>query len=198
MRGLYGWAGLFCLLGFLLPGPAQSRDQNLTGKFLIATRQLNDRNFSRTVVFICNHDEKGALGLVLNHPMGQLPFSQLLKQFGIEVKEDSKIPVRSGGPVQRNLAVILHTPDVLAGEPLCNTGKGAITATIDMLKLMAQDKGPKWSRIFFGYSGWGAGQLEREIQQKSWDTIPWNEELLFDEDTKGMWEKAKRLLGVEL
>jgi putative transcriptional regulator len=193
-------AGL-CILAaalFLPPAPAPAGGDFLTGHFLIATEALTDPNFTRSVVYICRHDAKGALGLVLNRPMGKLPLAELLKPFGIESADKREIVIGAGGPVQRHIAMILHTTDVMAGEPLCRTEKGAITGTVEMLRAMNEGKGPRRAKVYFGYSGWGAGQLEREMTQKSWQTIPEDAGLLFGEDMDGMWEKAKGQLGVEL
>ncbi len=193
-----GWIGCLLVGLFLLPAGARSEGENLAGQFLIATKNLNDPNFRRTVIYICRHNAEGALGLVLNRPMGKLPFATLLKPFGIESRDKREIPVRAGGPVQRNVAIILHTPEVMAGQALCSTAKGAITATVEMLRAMAEGRGPKRTRVFFGYSGWGAGQLEREMKQKSWETIPEDANFLFNDDADGMWERAKGRLGIDL
>lgn len=191
---------LGCLLVglFLLPAVAQSEGETLAGQFLIATKNLNDPNFRRTVIYICRHDAEGAIGLVLNRPMGKLPFATLLKPFGIESQDKREIPVRAGGPVQRNIAMVLHTPEVMADQALCSTAKGAISASVEMLRAMAEGRGPRRTSVFFGYSGWGAGQLEREMKQKSWETIPEDANFLFNDHADGMWEKAKGRLGIEL
>ncbi len=192
------WLCFLAVGFFFLPALARDDGRFLAGRFLVATDALTDPNFTRSVVYICRHDDKGALGLVLNRPMGKLPFAELLKPFGIESTDKREIVIGAGGPVQRRVAMILHTPDVMAGEPLCRTKQGAITGTIEMLRAMKEGKGPKHTKVYFGYSGWGAGQLEREMKQKSWQTIPEDAKLMFTEDMDGMWEKATGQLGVEL
>jgi len=173
----------------------------LAGQLLIAMPAIGDERFSRSVIFVCAHDETHAMGLVINCPMEALQIPDLLRQFDIGCTPAvAKGQVLLGGPVEPNRGFVLHTHDdqVTDGISLLIEGDLAISTTRDALEsLSGKGPGPRRALLALGYAGWGAGQLEREICENAWLTCPPNEDLLFDLDYHSKWTRALARLGVE-
>jgi putative transcriptional regulator len=180
----------------LVTSPAAAQEPpRLAGQFLVATEALHDPRFARTVVYVVKHDGGGAMGLIVNRPVQDLPLAPLLQAFGRDSHGvTGSVRAHFGGPVeQRRLAFVLHTADYATPftEPVA--GEVAVTpqeGVPDLLDDVARGAGPRKWLFAIGYSGWGPGQLEREIGQGSWIAVPADEALLFDEDAARKWHRA--------
>lgn len=172
---------------------------SLKNQFLIAMPGLDDPNFARTVTYICEHGEHGAMGIVVNRPSDL----QL-----VDVLEHMQIPppaagrgeqiVYLGGPVETERGFVLHTPTEEWDSTLAVTEEISITTSRDVLEAMARGAGPAKSLIALGYAGWGAGQLEDELQHNAWLSGPADLGILFDLPAEQRWEAAARLLGIDV
>jgi putative transcriptional regulator len=171
---------------------------SLTGKCLIAMPSLADSTFARSVIYICAHSPEGAMGLVVNRALDQLTFPDILDQMGIEQMADCEsIRVHFGGPVESARGFVLHSADYALSSTLKVDGTAALTATTDVLRAIAEGAGPRRSLMALGYSGWGAGQLDSEIQENSWLTVDADEEILFSSRLESKWDLAVRRLGID-
>jgi putative transcriptional regulator len=149
------------------------------------------------VIYLCAHSAEGALGLVINRPFRKLTFSDLLEQLDIERAPDAQqFHVLAGGPVEEGRGFVLHTDDYLRDDTLKVERGFALTATVEILKAMARGEGPARSILALGYSGWGPGQLEREITENGWLNVPADEALVFDRELDTKWERALAKLRV--
>ncbi|MBL8702776.1 MAG: YqgE/AlgH family protein [Alphaproteobacteria bacterium] len=163
----------------------------LTGQLLVAMPQMKDARFERTVIYLCAHSKEGALGLVVNRPFKKLTFPALLDQLEIARGPDTRpIRVLAGGPVEEGRGFVLHSDDYVREDTLKVDGGFALTATIEILKALAKGEGPRRSILALGYSGWGPGQLEREITDNGWLNVPADPSLVFDETLDTKWERA--------
>ncbi len=176
----------------------ESRGGFLEGQLLIAMPAMADQRFSRTLIYMCAHSSEGAMGLVVNKLLGAMTFPELLKQLGIETPDSSAdIQVHFGGPVEPGRGFVLHTADYLRDGSLEIGDNIALTATVDILKEIADGGGPQRNLLALGYAGWGPGQLENEIQENAWLNVDPNAELLFGADVDSKWEQAMQKLGVD-
>lgn len=175
-----------------------SASESMAGQLLIAMPQMIDERFERSVIYMCVHNEEGAMGLVINRLMDSLTFADMLSQLSIEPgpwTED--VVVHYGGPVESGRGFVLHTDDYeREGSLHVNEGL-ALTSTVDVLKAISDGNGPRRSMLALGYAGWGAGQLESEIQANGWLHVPADESLLFGENCEDKWSTAIAKLGIE-
>ena len=172
---------------------------SLTGRALIAMPGIGDPRFERAVIYICGHTAAHAYGLVLNRPVDGLTTDSLLQRLGVEAaNEVAPDPVMYGGPVERERGFVLHTADYLNSDSSTLVDDGvALTGTRDILEAMAShNRRPRHAFLALGYSGWGAGQLEQELQQNVWLTCEPDEDLLFGHDYDHKWSMALSRLGV--
>jgi len=170
-----------------------------TNQLLIAMPTLADANFSRTVTLICEHNEHGALGVVVNRPT-EVRLGTLFEHFDI-VTDNEHIAdtlVYAGGPVQLERGFILHAPLGAWDSTLTIEDDVGLTSSLDILAAMAAGEGPARSLVALGYAGWGGGQLEQEIADNAWLTVPGDTILLFDVPAEQRWQAAARKLGVDL
>lgn len=172
---------------------------DLSGKLLIAMPGLGDPRFDRTVIFICAHSEDGAMGLIVNRPLADVQFLDLIEQLGIEVgTAPITMSVRMGGPVERGRGFVLHSRDYSAdGTTLDVTDKIGMTATVEVLEAIAQGQGPKQAMLALGYAGWGPGQLETELQDNGWLTGEATDDILFGAADADKWHAAIQALGFD-
>jgi putative transcriptional regulator len=179
---------------------SQAADETyLTGQLLIAMPQMMDPRFTRTVVYVCAHNENGAMGLVINRLVGAITFPDLLDQLGVASGNASdEIKVHFGGPVESARGFVLHSGDYVQDSSLKVDNSIALTATIDILKDMASGSGPRRSLLALGYAGWGPGQLDNEMQANGWLHATADEELIFDNDLDNKWERAIGKLGIDV
>ena len=170
----------------------------VTGQLLIAMPGMRDERFAKSVIYMCAHSEEGAMGLVLNQRLDSLTFAELISQLELDEKHLSKdVPVHFGGPVESGRGFVLHTSDYQQDATLEVVNGVALTATVDILKAIAQGKGPQKSLLALGYAGWGPGQLDMEIRANGWLQVPSDSELIFDTDVDTKWERAIQRLGID-
>jgi putative transcriptional regulator len=169
---------------------------NLTSHFLIAMPAMQDPNFSRTLTFVCEHNERGALGIVVNRPI-DATLDALFRQVDIalEAGELSRQPVFYGGPVQFDHGFVLHRP-VGAWKSTLAVGDLGLTTSRDILEAMARGEGPHEHLVALGYAGWAPGQLEDEIASNGWLTVQAGAELLFSVPPGARYDAAMHALGV--
>ncbi len=171
----------------------------LTGKLLIAMPNMGDPRFHRAVIFMCSHDENGAMGLVINHEMPGVEFSDLIKQlkFESDITFDTlDLPVMYGGPVETARGFLLHSTDFKRIDTMTVNDYG-ITGTIDALKEIAKGKKPKDLMFILGYAGWDAGQLDEEIQQNAWLVVDPDPSIIFQGGADDKWRRAVNKLGID-
>ncbi|HWE74524.1 MAG TPA: YqgE/AlgH family protein [Stellaceae bacterium] len=168
----------------------------LTGQLLIAMPQMEDKRFSRSVVFMCAHNAEGAMGLIVNKTVEQLSMDELLMQLSIEGDGFNRAPVHFGGPVEAGRGFVLHSTDYTEEATLV-VGDVGLTATMDILRAIGRGAGPHQKFFALGYAGWGPGQLDAEIQANGWLTVPSDNALLFDETNTDKWRRAIGKLGVD-
>ncbi len=184
---------------------------SLTGQLLIAMPQMEDKRFSRSVVFMCAHSNDGAMGLVINKTVEQPSMTELVKQLGIEgpgiesrggdgpgIKGGgfTRGRIHFGGPVEAARGFVLHSADYTEQGTLV-VGNVGLTATMDILRAIARGTGPQRSFFALGYAGWGPGQLDAEIQANGWLTVPSDDDLLFDRGNDDKWRRAIGKLGID-
>lgn len=172
---------------------------SLTNHLLIAMPRLNDPNFAQTVALICEHTDKGALGIVLNKPL-PMKLSDVLSQMKLEPKSEQigEMPVLRGGPVHTDRGFVLHRP----GGEWDHTHKVSdtiqVTTSRDVLAAMARGEGPSDAFIALGYAGWESGQLERELKENAWASMPVDARVVFELPFEERWAGAWRLMGVDV
>ncbi|MGH6990535.1 MAG: YqgE/AlgH family protein [Stellaceae bacterium] len=170
---------------------------SLSGQLLVAMPQMQDPRFAHTVIFMCMHNEGGAMGLVVNKLIDELTMPSLLDQLGIETSRISiETPVYFGGPVEAHHGFVLHSADYVEDCSLVVEGGVALTASIDILRAIALGTGPRHSLLALGYAGWGPGQLDRELQANGWLHVEADENILFRDGNEDKWLKALRKLGI--
>ena len=181
-----------------MPG-SSSPSASLVGRFLVAAPSMPDERFQKSVVFICKHDDDGALGIIVNNKVDDLPLGQVYKQLGIEVPPSAaEKPVLFGGPVETSRGLVLHSADYKREETLLIEGGMALTASLEILKDMAGGAGPKQAWLALGHSGWAPGQLDREMQDNAWLVVDADPTLVFDADFGAKWQRALEKLGGSL
>jgi len=179
-----------------------SLDMKLTGRLLIATPQMGDPRFKDAVIYVCSHDRSGAMGIIINKQViksgGALQLSDMLSNIGIE--GDVKVadtPVLQGGPVDIDRGFVLHTSDYFKTDTSLKLSDTLnLTSTKDILEALVNDEAPEKAMLAVGYSGWGAGQIEEELQHNAWIVADADETLIFDTDLDGKWAKALASLGI--
>ena len=180
-----------------------SHDMKLTGRLLIATPDMGDPRFRSAVIYICSHDRSGAMGIIINKQMvkggGALSLSDMLNNIGIE--GDVKVadtPVLEGGPVDIDRGFVLHSADYFKiDSSLKLSDTLSLTSTKDVLEVLVKNEAPEKAMLAVGYSGWGAGQIERELQDNAWIVADADEALIFDTDLNSKWNKALASLGIK-
>jgi putative transcriptional regulator len=172
---------------------------SLNNHFLIAMPALSDPNFHHTATLICEHNEDGALGIIINRPLG-INLGDILEHMDIKASSESiaSQPVFMGGPVQGDRGFVLHEPLGNWDATLKVTENTGVTSSRDILEAIARGGGPDKSIITLGYAGWGPGQLEEEIAANAWLSGPANSRIVFDVSYEQRWEAAAALIGVDL
>jgi len=178
----------------------QDSDSFLVGKLLIAMPGMQDPRFERSVIFMCAHSGDGAMGLIVNKPVEGLEFEELLHRYDLACgPQTPKIPIVFGGPVELNRGFFLHSADYGSDATThAVTAEFSLTASVDILKAIAQGHGPKRSLLALGYAGWNEGQIESEILENGWIHCDADADLVFATRSDAMWQKAIAKLGVDL
>ncbi len=171
---------------------------NLTQHFLIAMPAMADPNFAHTLTYVCEHNKDGALGIVVNRPT-EMTLSSLFDQIEIPLANADmrKEPVHFGGPVQIDRGFVLHRPLGNWQSTLAITDDLGLTTSKDVLEAMARGEGPRDVLVSLGYAGWSAGQLEQEISQNAWLTVPADPDLMFELPADRRLTAAMKLLGID-
>ncbi|MEZ5692128.1 MAG: YqgE/AlgH family protein [Rickettsiales bacterium] len=171
---------------------------SLAGKFLVASPSLQESCFTRAVIYMCVHDESGAMGIIVNYPIENIKIDDIMEQVGLKTDKNYGLPVHFGGPVESNRGFIVHSdkPDI-AGIIAKYDGI-AVSSNIDILQNIIDDKGPDKCLISLGYAGWTAGQLESEMESGSWIVVSATQNLLFDTENEMKWELAIASLGFDV
>ena len=181
-------------------GPTSPID--LTNQFLIAMPSMRDDHFAGTVVYLCEHNERGALGLVINRPT-DIALTKLFEKVDLKLARDdlNEAPVFYGGPVQTERGFVLHERLDEEGGHYASTlkidGGLEMTTSRDVLEALSHGAGPRKVFVALGYSGWSAGQLEEEIGRNGWLTVAAQPELIFDTPVEQRYDQALSLLGVD-
>src|SRR3954471_3649568 len=179
----------------------------LDGQMLIAMPAMGDERFARSLIYVCAHSSEGAMGIVVNQPAANIKFPDLLVQLDvIPAAELIQLPRKAGtvkvlkvGPVETGRGFVLHSADFFIENSTLPIDNGiCLTATLDILKGIAQGSGPQSAVLALGYAGWAPGQLETEITENGWLNCDADKELIFGADTEKKYEKAMRKLGVDL
>jgi putative transcriptional regulator len=171
----------------------------LTNQFLIAMPRMDDPNFAQTVTLVCEHSERGALGIVVNRTL-PMTLGDVFEQLGLESSK-SKVneqPVLRGGPVQTERGFVLHSPSGKWESSLPFSERMHLTTSRDILDALAAGDGPESAVIALGYAGWEAGQLDEEMARNAWLTVDADERLIFETPVDERWQAAARLLGINL
>lgn len=182
-----------------MPTSSKKPLNSLTGQFLIAMPQMPDPRFEKSVIYICVHNAEGAMGLVVNKLFEGISFTSLLNQLDIEVTQPAReLTVHFGGPVESGRGFVLHSADYNREGSVPVSDGVVLTATVDILRAVAEGQGPQDAILALGYAGWGPGQLDQEMQQNGWLHAPADNRILFDTDQERKWERALASLGINL
>lgn len=171
---------------------------DLTGQILVSMPNMMDERFHKTVIYMCAHSTEGSMGVIINKKIDHENYPNLLEQLGIDKPlNNKKIFVRYGGPVETGRGLVLHTDDVIQ-EGSLHIDKGIVlTSTAEIFNDIAKGEGPRISILAIGYAGWEAGQLEYEIKQNSWMTVPVESSFVFDEQVSNKWKEAYKIIGID-
>ena len=178
----------------------------LEGQCLIAMPQMGDTRFDRAVVFLCAHSAEGAMGIIVNKPAKNISFVDLLTQLNVIDPDNAirlpdsarRVAVHNGGPVETGRGFVLHTADFMLKEATLVTGKDVcLTATVEILRAIANGSGPSQALLALGYAGWAPGQLEHEITNNGWLHCSADHDLLFDPNLDDKYERAIGKLGFD-
>lgn len=175
---------------------------NLTNHFLVAMPSMDDSYFNRSVIYVCEHNEEGAMGIMINAPI-DITVGSMLKQveiepmYPLEQTDSLDKPVLNGGPVAEDRGFVVHRPNSHFDSSLCMTDQITVTTSKDILSVLGTSAEPSDYIVALGYSGWAAGQLEQELSDNSWLTIEADPELIFSTPMHEKWNKAIKKLGIE-
>lgn len=193
-----------------IKAPTASRQEGrgfLDGQLLIAMPGMLDDRFARAVIYVCAHSEEGAMGIIVNRAAERVDFPQLLVQLKVISPDEairlpaeaSSMLVLNGGPVDSSRGFVLHSNEFSIDNSTLPIGMGvSLTATIDILRAIAQGAGPDRALLALGYAGWSAGQLEAEMQLNGWLNCPADPSLIFDSALNSKYERALRKAGIDI
>lgn len=176
-----------------------SEPRYLTGQCLVAMPGMQDPRFEHAVVYLCAHSSEGAMGIVLNRELPDMPLSKLMEQLNIPLTPGCvDMPVHFGGPVEPGRGFVLHSADFMADSSMLVDSRRALTATLDILRAVAEGRGPRQCLMALGYSGWGTGQLDAELRENAWLVVPADDALLFGQENPKKWQRAIAKLGIDV
>ncbi|MBF5002960.1 YqgE/AlgH family protein [Diaphorobacter caeni] len=187
--------------------PLDPVPMNLTNHFLIAMPGMEDSSFTKSVIYLCEHTEKGALGLIINKP-SDINLQGLLAKVDLSLGRDDLTdePVFQGGPVQTERGFVLHDPMVASNEEKSESAYAStmqidggleMTTSKDVLEALSTGAGPRRVLVTLGYSAWGEGQLESELAENAWITVSADERIIFDTPVEQRYDRALSLLGLQ-
>ena len=173
-----------------------------TGRFLVAMPGMADERFARSVIYMCAHSSEGAMGLVINHIAPNLQFAAILDQLDIKgdfTSQVDQVTVLRGGPVEPGRAFVLHSGNAETKDNSLRVGDDLyLSTTLDILRMIAEGRGPDHILFALGYAGWSAGQLETELQGDGWLTCEVDLSVLFDPRVDGKYERVLQQNGIDL
>jgi len=174
---------------------------SLKNHFLVAMPSLDDPYFKRSVVYICEHDDEGAMGIIINQPITQLSVKQLLSKLEVANETSAKTlntQVFNGGPMTQERGFILHSPQIPWTSSALLAPEIMLTTSRDILKVLGTTQAPESYLVSLGYSGWSAGQLEQELVENSWLTLEANPLIIFETPVEERWQRATQELGFDM
>jgi len=170
----------------------------LTGQLLLAMPSMLDDRFAKSVIYMCAHNEEGAMGIVVNRELESITFPDLLNQLGIEpLNPDPQIKIHFGGPVESGRGFVLHTADFTQDATVAVNDSVALTTTMDIIQAIADEEGPNQCLFALGYAGWGPGQLDAEIKENGWLHVTSDDDLVFGSELTNKWERCMRKLEID-
>ena len=172
--------------------------ESLTGHFLISTPQMPDPRFQGQVIYLCAHNDEGAMGLVINNPNHEITLREILKGANLPLPERELPPVYIGGPVELEAGFILYSADYSHGNSLEVTPEIYLSRDTKLLIDISHDKGPDHFMFMLGYAGWGPSQLENELMDNSWLAVPGSFDILFKTPDEFKWKLAAHSFGVDI
>ncbi|MDX9860424.1 MAG: YqgE/AlgH family protein [Rhodospirillales bacterium] len=187
------------LVGFSENRPRPHALPYVGGRLLVAAPTMPDPRFAGTVIYMVDHTANGALGVIINRPLGVGPLDKLIKGFGIDPGQaEGDVVLHYGGPVDSTGLFVLHSSDWREPDAPPPGGPIAMTATPGIFRAIAGGGGPMLRLVLVGYAGWGPGQLEHEMAREDWLSAPADPDFVFDDDDATKWERAFALAGVTL
>jgi putative transcriptional regulator len=172
--------------------------ESLQGYFLLSTPKMSDPRFQEKLIYLCAHNNEGAMGLIVNEPTEDISFADILRSADIAVPDISFPPVYLGGPVELNAAFFLFSSDYSCKNQLSISKTVALSSDPQMLRDVAGGTRPLSYIFSLGYAGWGPGQLDFELTQNGWLTLPANDDVLFQTPDGNKWKKAAQLYGIDI
>ncbi len=169
----------------------------LTGQFLLAMPGMSDPRFDHAVIAMCAHDQHGAMGIGIGTEIGDLGLHEILEQFGIDVGVAPDCPITIGGPVEPGRGFVLHSKDWGGQDTIDVAGRWSLSGTIDILRAIAEGRGPSQWTIALGYAGWGEGQLDDELTRHGWLSVPGDSSLIFETPAEDRWASALAGAGID-
>jgi|CXWL01.1.fsa_nt_gi putative transcriptional regulator len=177
---------------------AACRAGSLAGKFIVASPSLQESCFTRSVIYMCVHNESGAMGVIVNYPIENVGVDDILEQLNMENAAARSLPVHFGGPVESNRGFIIHSDEFTENGVIFQKDGVAVTSNADVLLAMSKGGGPKQSLLALGYAGWTAGQLESEMESGSWIVVSATKQLLFETNNEMKWSLSIASLGFDV
>jgi putative transcriptional regulator len=172
---------------------------SLVGKLLLATPAIEESVFARSVIFMCAHNEEGAMGVIVNNPVATVKLKEIFDQLDIDTGLTlPDLPIHFGGPVETYRGFVMHSADSMPLDAIYAGGGIAVSASVNILQKIAAGEGPTQGLLMLGYAGWGAGQLESEIEGGSWLVTGASRELVFDAANEAKWSRAVATLGFDM
>ena len=172
--------------------------ESLSGNFLISTPQMPDPRFQEQVIYLCSHSDKGAMGLVVNNPNTMITLLDIFQSTKMPVPEEPLPPIYIGGPVEMDSGFILYSSDYFSPNGLVVCPEISLSRDMKLLEDISAGKGPKHYLFLLGYAGWGAGQLETELMDNSWLTVPGDYDVLFKTPDESKWKTTAKNFGVDI
>lgn len=170
----------------------------LSGQYLLAMPGIGDPRFSRAVIALCAHDDRGALGIGVGHVVPEITLHDLLRQLEIEPGQAPDVPVHHGGPVEPQRGFVLHSQDWGGDDSVLVGTRWTLTSTLDVLRAIAEARGPSRFIVSLGYAGWGEGQLDEEMTRHGWFATPGNDALLFEVEAASRWKRGFADAGIDV
>ncbi len=172
----------------------------LSGQLLVATPLVNSPGFAHSVIYMCSHDQNGAMGIIINHIIENISYKDLFEQLSIKGETTvNHLPVHYGGPVEINRGfVIYHYETLPHSDSLFSLNNIAVSSSLHILRDIASGSGPDKRILALGYAGWAAGQLESEMEANSWISVPATLDLVFADDNEAKWQRAAHSQGIDI